>query len=308
MQDVLKTYRSYLGDIPEFLNKYLYLDIMQRLKDISFFCGMDRASKHVYNFNYNISRYDHSVNVALITWKLTQDKPATLAALFHDISTPVFSHVIDFMNGDIINQESTEEKTYDILFSSSKLKEYLEQDGILLEDVADFKKYTVVDYDRPHLCADRLDGTILTALSWGSILTFDKVEDIIKSCILALNDKGEEEIAVNDPAIANYLVKLNEEQNELVHRDIYMMELLASIVKNCIRLNIVDYDSLYHITEPEMFDIIEDNLDLDPKLNEKYFIFKNIEKLPEVNKVIKDKFLKPLVVNDEKIRIYDKSV
>ena len=308
MQDVLKTYQSYLGDIPEFLNKYLNLDIMVRLKDISFFCGMDRASKHVYNFKFYISRYDHSVNVALITWRLTQDKAATLAALFHDISTPVFSHVIDYMNGDCVNQESTEEKTEDILSSSDKLKEYLLIDELTLEDVTDFKKHTAVDLDRPHLCADRLDGTILTGLSWGDILTLEDTKKIIDSTVLALNAKGQDEIAVTNQEAYKLLVKINEEQNELVHKDIYMMDLLASIVKDCIRIGIVDYDSLYHITEKEIFEIIEDNLDEDSSLEEKYNLYKNIEILPKVDKKVKEKKLNPLVVNDEKIKIYDMSV
>lgn len=51
------------------------------------------------------------MTVALLTYKLTNDKVATLAGLFHDIATPCFSHVIDYMNGDYENQESTEEYT-----------------------------------------------------------------------------------------------------------------------------------------------------------------------------------------------------
>lgn len=45
----------------------------------------------------------------------------TLAGLFHDIATPVFKHCIDFMNGDSETQESTEEKTSDIIRNSSKI-------------------------------------------------------------------------------------------------------------------------------------------------------------------------------------------
>lgn len=59
----------------------------------------------------NITRYDHSLTFALLTWKCTKDKKATLAGMFHDIATPCFSHVIDYMNKDYENQESTEENT-----------------------------------------------------------------------------------------------------------------------------------------------------------------------------------------------------
>ena len=78
-------YQKYLGTIPEFLNKYLELDIMKRLKDISLLCGMEYASPYAYDFKFYISRFDHSLNVALITWRLNHCKTQTLAALFHDI-------------------------------------------------------------------------------------------------------------------------------------------------------------------------------------------------------------------------------
>ena len=99
-QNSIKTYMNYISDIPEFLYKYLDLDIIKRLKNIGYFCGMDYASKDIYNFKYNISRYDHSITTALLTYRFTKSKEETIAALFHDISTPCFSHVIDYMNKD----------------------------------------------------------------------------------------------------------------------------------------------------------------------------------------------------------------
>ena len=122
-------------------NKYLIVPTLIRLKNVGYFCGMDYASKEIYNFSGYVSRYDHSLTVALFTWKLTNDKKSTLAALFHDISTPCFSHVIDYMNKDYTKQESTEEKTDEILRNDKKLLECLKKDGIDLIDISDFKKY-----------------------------------------------------------------------------------------------------------------------------------------------------------------------
>ena len=98
-------------NFPETLEKYLLAPSLIRLKNIGYFCGMDYASKDIYKFTEKISRYDHSLSVALITWKLTGDIKQTLAGLFHDVSTPCFSHVIDYMNKDYEKQESTEEKS-----------------------------------------------------------------------------------------------------------------------------------------------------------------------------------------------------
>lgn len=109
---MLKDYLDLWGanDIPKFLNKYLKVPILLRLKKVGYFCGMDYASRDIYDFPEYVSRYDHSLSTALITWYFTKDKKATIAALFHDISTPCFSHVIDYMNKDYSKQESTEEK------------------------------------------------------------------------------------------------------------------------------------------------------------------------------------------------------
>ena len=126
---------------------------------------MDYASKNIYDFTFYVSRYDHSLSTALITWKHTKNKKATLAALFHDVTTPCFSHVIDYMNKDYENQESTEIVMPSIV-NDELLNKYLKEDNLNIEDIINFKKYSIVDIDRPKLCSDRIDGILLTSLVW----------------------------------------------------------------------------------------------------------------------------------------------
>ena len=56
------------------------------------------SSKYkIYKVNQReYSILEHSVGVALITWHFTRDKKQTLAALFHDISSPAFKHWPNF--------------------------------------------------------------------------------------------------------------------------------------------------------------------------------------------------------------------
>ena len=129
---------------PEFLNKYLNVPCLKRLKKICYFCGMDYASKHIYNFKEKITRYDHSLTVALLTWKCTRDKKATLAGLFHDIATPCFSHVIDYMNKDYANQESTEENTEKIL-KKNKLSGWINEYKYKLSESNDGYMLVILD-------------------------------------------------------------------------------------------------------------------------------------------------------------------
>ena len=202
-----KVFNEYLkileyDNMPDILKKYLLSPSLLRLKNVGYFCGMDYASKDVYNFNEKISRYDHSLTVALITWMFTKDIKATLAGLFHNISTPCFSHVIDYMNNDYDKQESTEEKTEEIIRSDKYLLECLENDDILIEDIIDFKRYSVVDIDRPMLCADRLDGLILTGLYWTKSITIYDVRKIIDDLVLYRNEDNKDEIGFKSYQIA----------------------------------------------------------------------------------------------------------
>ena len=91
-------------------------------------CGTDYSK--VFNIRYWYSNLDHSVGVALIIWNFTHDKKQTLAGLFHDIATPTFKHCIDFMNGDSEKQESTEERTEEIIRNSNSIMSLLKRDGI----------------------------------------------------------------------------------------------------------------------------------------------------------------------------------
>lgn len=299
MNDYL-VYKESLGETPEFLKKYLELDIVKRLKGISLLCGMDYASKYAYDFKYYISRFDHSLDVALIVWNLTHDKRATLAGLFHDISTPVFSHVIDYMNNDFINQESTEEKTKEILMNSNELKKCLKEDDIRIDEIADFKKYSLVDLDRPCMCADRLDGTLCSGINWTKSIDGISCKNIINDLMLVKNEKQKLEIAFKTEECAKRFLELNDEVNVITHsnNDNYMMMLLADIVKLSIDLGIVDYESLYHLTEKEIIDCIEDNLDLSLDLKQKWNLFKTIKDIPKIEvPKVKNKIISPIVVD-----------
>lgn len=300
MREHYDLYQQYLGPIPEFMKKYLTLDILIRLKDISLLCGMDYASKYAYDFSFYISRYDHSLNVALITWRLTHDKASTLAALFHDVASPVFSHVIDYMNGDYVDQESTEEKTEEILRSSKQLKIMLELDGIDIEDILDFKVYPVVDSKRPKMCADRLDNTIAVGMNWVKIIDLDLAKRAIDAMGITINEDNEEEISIDDLDIAIKLREANDTIDRLTHTnsDTYMMLLVANIVKRCITLGIVTYDDLFHMGEHQIISLIDANLERDEELARLWDLFKNIKEFPQIEQPeIKKKDIDPIVLS-----------
>lgn len=293
-------YITLLGypNIPEFLNKYLTLPSLNRLKDVGYFCGMDYASSNIYNFKEYISRYMHSLSTSLLVYYLTKDKRYTLQALFHDISTPVFSHVIDYMNKDYIYQETTEEFTELILKSDKKLLEYLELDKIPLDNLVNFKFSTIVDSPRPKMCADRLDGIILNGSYWTKTLNEKDIFNIIKSTELYINEESIPEIGFNNITAYNKVVETNDLTNIEMHSnyDNYMMELLANITRYLINKEYIKYEDLYFLTENKIFELIN-NIE-DKEIKEYIFLFKNIKKeeIPLVKQgEIKERKLKPLL-------------
>ena len=283
---------------PDFLEKYLKSPSLKRLQKVGYFCGMDYASKDIYDFEEYITRFDHSLSVSLMVYKLTKDEKATLAGLFHDIATPCFSHVIDYMNKDYEKQESTEALTETILEKDTYLKECLQKDQITLRDISNFKRYPIVDNERPKVCADRIDGVILTGIGWTKNITQDDIHQIIKEICVEQNEQEEKEIGFKTIYTARRVMEINHKINEYCHskEDNYMMQLLANITKYAIKKKIISYEDLYYLNEEELYSLLKEMED--KKLKEMLTEFETIQKkdIPRFDiPKIKERKLTPLV-------------
>ena len=303
---ILEYYKELLdADHVDFIKKYLEVPSLKRIKEVGYFCGMDYASKEIYDFKEYVTRFDHSLTTALLTYKITKNKIYSLAALFHDVGSPCFSHVIDYMNKDYKNQESTEEYNEKIIRNDRKLKKLLKEDNIDIDDIIDFKKYTIVDNKRPKLCADRLDGIILTGAFWTKDIDKELIKEILDSVEVYTNEDMEDEIGFNNREIYDRIMIINENIDILCHskEDNYMMELLASITKEAIDEGIIEYDDLYSIGEREILELIslKGSTSLSNKMNKFYHV--TLDEIEELDlPYIKKRTVNPLV-NGKRIKI-----
>lgn len=239
---------------PPFLKEYAAAPEMLRLRGVGLFCGTDYSRLYAHRYFY--SRYEHSIAVALIVWRFTGDKAQALSGLFHDIATPVFSHSVDFMNGDALSQSSTEEPTRSVLENSPYIRRRLSRDGIALGDVVNYHLYPIADNDMPRLSADRLEYTLSTMLVWQGKWTLDDAAQIIGGLTVHKNEDGQMEIGFADLGAAMKFVDgacvngkaFQRNDNKL------SLNLLGDILRMALAQKVVTEKALYALTERQMID------------------------------------------------------
>lgn len=265
---------------PEWLNDYIETKELLKQRYISVTCG--KIYSNLFEIDFFFSSLDHSVAVALIVWHFTHDKKQTLSGLFHDIATPVFKHCVDFLNGDYMTQESTEDLTSKIIGSSKEIMDLLKRDNIKLEEVDDYHIYPVADNDTPKLSADRLEYSLSNALLTYKLSDIDEIKKIYSDIVLGKDEDGTLELSFTSKETALEFVKITSKLS-IIYRDDktrYSMQLIADIIKKLNEDGLITKDDLYNKKESEVIEIIE---------NSKYKDIFNIWKNAKNIKVSKEK-------------------
>ena len=244
-------------NFPEWLNDYIETKELLKQRYISVTCG--KIYSNLFEIDFFFSSLDHSVAVALIVWHFTHDKKQTLSGLFHDIATPVFKHCVDFLNGDYMTQESTEDLTSKIISNSKEIMELLKRDNIKLEEVEDYHIYPVADNDTPKLSADRLEYSLSNALLTYKLSNIDDIKKIYSDIVLGKDEDGTLELSFKSKTTALEFVKLTSKLS-IIYRDDrtrYSMQLLADIIKKLNEDGLITKEDLYNKKESEVIEIIE---------------------------------------------------
>ena len=267
-------------NFPEWLNDYIETKELLKQRYISMTCGTIYSD--LFESEFFFSSLDHSVAVALIVWHFTHDKKQTLSGLFHDIATPVFKHCVDFLNGDYMTQESTEDLTSKIISSSKEIMDLLKRDNIKLEEVDDYHIYPVADNDTPKLSADRLEYSLSNALLTYKLSDIDEIKKIYSDIVLGKDEDGTLELSFKSKETALEFVKITSKLSIIYREDRtrYSMQLLADIIKKLNEDRLITKEDLYNMKESEVIEIIENS-----KYKEIFNIWKNAKNV----KVSKEK-------------------
>ena len=277
---VLNYFNVLEPNFPEWLNDYIETKELLKQRYISMTYGTIYSD--LFESEFFFSSLDHSVAVALIVWHFTHDKKQTLSGLFHDIATPVFKHCVDFLNGDYMTQESTEDLTSKIISNSKEIMELLKRDNIKLEEVEDYHIYPVADNDTPKLSADRLEYSLSNALLTYKLSNIDEIKKIYNDVVLDKDEDGTLELSFKSKETALEFVKITSKLSIIYREDRtrYSMQLIADIIKKLNEDRLITKEDLYNKKESEIIEIIENS-----KYKEIFNIWKNAKNI----KVSKEK-------------------
>ena len=250
-------FKTLSPEFPSWLYDYINTKEMLHQQYISVTCGTIYSDLFESDFFY--SNLDHSIGVALIIWHFTHDKKQTLAGLFHDIATPAFKHCVDFMNGDYMSQESTEELTTQIIENSPEITTLLERDKIKVSEVDNYHLYPIADNDIPCLSADRLEYFLAQGLFTYRIINFDQAKMFYQDIEVEKDRQGVLELGFKTKKIAQDFIRNVCILSTIFHenRTRFSLQFLADILKKLNTTGYIGKTDLYKLKESEIVDIIK---------------------------------------------------
>lgn len=251
----MRLWNLYAPTIPAFVAEAMESPQMRRLQNVGMNCGCEYTSFPLFQrIREPYSRFDHSVGVALLVWRFTGDVRQTLAGLFHDIATPCFAHVVDFMLGDSMTQEATEGGTRAAIERSDSIQALLRQYKLVTDDVADYHRYPIADNDSPRLSADRLEYTIGNLVNY-EFIPRDRAKWMLDALAVLRDEDGREELGFVDPeaaaAFANGAMDMG--RIYVSEPDRFSMQMLAELLARARDAGVIAMEDLWR-DEPHLID------------------------------------------------------
>jgi HD superfamily phosphohydrolase len=213
-------------------------------------CGMMYTHCAFFQKAGWFSRYDHSLGTALILAHFTHDQRQVIAGLCHDIAAPVFSHTVDFAKGDYLKEESTEDRTEEIIVSDEMLVSLLKKYGLKRGEVSDYHQYPLADNESPKLSSDRLEYTLSNALNYG-FAGLDEIREVYDDLIVDENEEGMPEIQFQTEERAEQFEQMMLRCTKIytADDDRYGMEVLARLIRQMLADHVISEEDLY-LDEP----------------------------------------------------------
>lgn len=252
--EITELHNVYNGKTSELIKKMLEVPELLRLSGISQSCGTELSKFGIFQYKY--SRLDHSVGVALILDNFVKDDKTIIAGMLHDIASPAFAHCVDFMHKDYINQEVTEEKTYDKIIGSDMLFEYFLNNEISINEVCDYSIYPLADSEKPKLCADRLEYLLHGALYTG-LCTLDEIKELYDDLVIVPNEDSKPEFAFETLKLGEKFCRISIEMGKKYrsYESKITMQMIADLISLMIKRGEITEADLYKYSDRTIIEI-----------------------------------------------------
>ncbi len=213
--------------------------IMQRLKKI-IQCGV--SGYILWDDQLSHSRYDHSIGVFALVRMFGAPLKEQVAALLHDTSHTVFSHVGDFL----FKQEAYQDSIHTWYLKQSDIEKILERHGYSIDEIANLEQFPRLEQHLPAICADRLDYTLYNALRLNKI-SQGELNSIIDH--LHFEDNKWQ---VTDEKIAEKIGHLSLDLNETIYAlplNALLYKLTAQALSHALEIGLIKTEEIHFKTD-----------------------------------------------------------
>lgn len=251
----------YSSEIPEFLIPFLESPVLLRMSDIWQTCWCHYSP--LFEYKMNLSRFEHSLWVALIIWNFTKSKKQTISWLLHDISHSAFSHVWDFILWDPEHQESSEKFISELICWDDVITSELKSLSIEIGEIEDYEIYPIADNPGPQLSADRLEYNLSSPfILW--CLTADDIAEIYNDLIIWKDENRQPELSFTTESLALKFGFLSIENDSTLfssHEAVFTMTYLAEIIKKMLEIWEIKQTDLYRLWDTDVVSMMESSKD-----------------------------------------------
>ncbi len=223
------------------INEPVLLDLLQSRAILRLQGVLQHGITGLLGITRATTRYEHSLGVMCLVRRLGASLDEQIAALLHDISHTAFSHVIDYVFGDGLEQSYHEihKETY---LASTDLP------GLLSKHNYDWRKFlqeedfSLLEQPAPALCADRLDYFLRDAYDLG-LAKLAEIQATISHLVVF-----EGRIVVDDLQVAQWLAStfLRADQASWANfREVGLYELTARAIRYGLAQGVIDDQDIW---------------------------------------------------------------
>lgn len=222
---------------------------MQRLKEVQ----QTGVLCLVKGDHYSFTRYEHSIGVCMLCRMFGASLQEQVAALLHDVSHTVFSHVGDVVFGYQHNY-AYQDEIHEWYISQTDVLNVLHAHSMTAVITDESKNtFTVLEQDLPDICADRLEYNLHAGLK-ESIITYDDSSYILRN--IRYNNGRWYFIDIRAARLFAYLTITLTKRLWGAPYDGFMYQRAASALRRALDIGIISTDDIHFSTDNKVWQIL----------------------------------------------------